>query len=340
MRVPPCRLETYWKGVLGHDLEPGRAYEEIAWTGAELRRLGPAIANLSVRNQVAILYSADSSNALNFMPYKQVASGEWQPEQTTGYRSTLRQLHQALYQADVGVDFLSAADARADFGRYGLIVIPSLYVSSDALLQRIDAYVRNDGHVLMTLKSGFANENSAVRWQRAPGPLAAVTGFTYQEFTNLVAPLALRGHPFGVGNDDRVSDWAEFLQLGTAQALAWYEDPVLGRWPAITRNRHGSGSLTYEGTVLSDSLQYAVVSNVLKESGVAVDTPLTPGTVRTRHALDEGRPIHFLLNFSPRPARVEYRFGTARNLLSGKSAARGEVVEIGPLGPVDCARDG
>jgi beta-galactosidase len=256
-------LETYWKGVLSHDLEPGRAYEEIARTGAELQRLGPAIANLTIRNQVAILYSADSGNALNFMPYKRGASGDWQPEQTNGYGSTLRQLHQALYQADVGVDFISAADAGADFGRYRLIVIPSLYVADDALLQRIDAYVRNGGHVLMTFKSGFANENSAVRWQRAPGPLAAVTGFTYQEFSNLVAPLALRGDPFRVGSDNRVSDWAEFLQLGTARALAWYEDPVLGRWPAITRNSHGSGSLTYEGTVLSDGLQYAVVRDVL-----------------------------------------------------------------------------
>ena len=34
--------ETYWKGLLGHDLEPNRVYEEATRIGAELKRLGPA----------------------------------------------------------------------------------------------------------------------------------------------------------------------------------------------------------------------------------------------------------------------------------------------------------
>ena len=32
--------ETYWKGVLSHDLEPGRAYAEVARTAHELQRIG------------------------------------------------------------------------------------------------------------------------------------------------------------------------------------------------------------------------------------------------------------------------------------------------------------
>ena len=30
--------ETYWKGVLGHDLEPNRVYEEVDRIGRELKR--------------------------------------------------------------------------------------------------------------------------------------------------------------------------------------------------------------------------------------------------------------------------------------------------------------
>ncbi len=48
----------------------------------------------------------------------------------------------------------------------------------------------------MTFKSGFANENSAVRWVRAPGPLREAAGFSYQEFSNLEHPLALKDDPF------------------------------------------------------------------------------------------------------------------------------------------------
>ena len=51
-----------------------------------------------------------------------------------------------------------------------------------------------------------------------------------------------------------MTTWAEFIIPETAQALASYEHPFYGRFPAITRNQHGRGTLTYEGTLLSDKL--------------------------------------------------------------------------------------
>jgi len=67
----------------------------------------------------------------------------------------------------------------------------------------------------MTFKSGFANENSAVRWVRAPGPLRQAVGFSYQEFSNLAQPLALKDDPFHAGADNKVAYWAEFLMPST-----------------------------------------------------------------------------------------------------------------------------
>ena len=108
----------------------------------------------------------------------------------------------------------------------------------------------------MTFKSGFANENSAVRWVRAPGPLREAAGFSYQEFSNLEHPLALKGDPFHVADKDKnanqVSYWAEFLMPEHAKALAYYDHPFFGKWPAITENQFGTGTLMYEGTYLSD----------------------------------------------------------------------------------------
>ncbi|MFA6114636.1 MAG: beta-galactosidase [Sphingomonas sp.] len=324
-------LETYWKGVLGHDLKPGRAYAEVRRTGAELARLGPAIANLKVRNQVAILYSADSATALSLMPYQKEGGGDWKPEQTSGYATTLRQMHRALYQADIGVDFLSANDPALDLTRYKLVLIPSLYIADDGLLQRIEAYVRGGGHALMTIKSGFANQDNAVRAQLAPGPLAEVAGFTYQEFSTLDRPVALKGDPFGAGEANQVGTWAEFIALGTAHALAWYDDPALARWPAITRNRFGAGSLTYEGTLVSDGLQYSVVRDLLRESGVSSLVPVRPDVVRTREAVGrDGRPIRFFFNFSSRVQIIAYRHPGGTDLLRGKPVGTGQVIMLEP----------
>ena len=329
----PAGLETYWKGVLGHDYLPGRAYREVSRTGGELRRLAGSIANLTVPAEVAILYSPDSNNALNFMPYRKENEVGWRPEQTVGYASTLRQLHRALYQADVAVDFLPVNASAEDLARYRLLVVPSLYVADDALLGRIDGYVRGGGHVLATFKSGFANPNNAVRATLAPGPLAKAAGFTYQEFSSLEAPVALKGDPFGVGEANRVSDWMEFLDLKGARALASYDDPRLSPWPAITQNVYGRGTFTYEASALSDRLQYAVVRQVLAASGLASDLPVSPGVVRARTAVDgAGRTLRFLMNFSSAPAAIPYRHAPGQDLLTGRAIARGETLEAPPWG--------
>ena len=36
----PVGQETYWRGVLGHDLQPNRIYKEFTTTAKELERIG------------------------------------------------------------------------------------------------------------------------------------------------------------------------------------------------------------------------------------------------------------------------------------------------------------
>ena len=69
--------ETYWKGVLSHDLEPNRAYAEVSRTAHELEKIGPHLVGLQIHNQVAILWSRDSANAIGFMPFTSDASEPW-----------------------------------------------------------------------------------------------------------------------------------------------------------------------------------------------------------------------------------------------------------------------
>jgi beta-galactosidase len=321
--------ETYWKGVLSHDLEPNRAYAEVSRVAHELKKIGPEIANLKIRNQVAILYSVDANNGISFMPYEPPGSGQWEAGKAAGsYGKLIQQLHRSFYNANVGTDFVFPETA--DFSQYRLLVVPALYIADDALLKKIADYVHNGGHVLMTFKSGFANENSAVRWERAPGPLRAAAGFSYQEFSNLEHPLALKGDPFHAGTDNQVSKWAEFLQAETAQPLAFYEHPFFERWPAITRNRYGTGILTYEGTALSDKLQDMVVLDTLRQCGLAGSDQQLPPTVRLKHGFNsKGKRIHYYLNYASAPASFKYDYAAATDLLTGNQLSKGTMVKIG-----------
>jgi beta-galactosidase len=311
--------ETYWKGVLGHDLQPGRAYEEVSRTAHELQRIGPEIADLHIKNPVAILYSRDSYWGIEFMKFSDHVN----------YSTILSQMYHALYQANVGIDFIFADST--NFSDYKVIVVPPLYVADEALLARLAEYVKNGGHLVMAFKSGFCNEYSTVRWQVMPGPLKEAAGFHYQEFSSLKQGLPLKDDPFSAGNDNRVSQWVEMIVPDTAKALAYYDHPFFGKYPAITRNEFGKGSFTYEGTVLSDKLQSAVLLGVLKEAGVTGPDQSLPAPVRVKHGQNrQGKTLHFYLNYSSFPQMVPYKYASGTNLLSQGTATQGESLFLLP----------
>lgn len=311
--------ETYWKGVLSHDLEPGRAHAEVSRTAHELQRIGPQLVDLRRENKVAILYSNDSHYGIDFMKFSDRVSYDW----------LLRQMYGTLYRENIGVDFIFSEST--DLTKYKVIVVPALYVASDELLNRLVEYVRQGGNVLMTLKSGFTNEYDTVRWTMAPGPLREAAGFHYQEFSSLKQPLALTGDPFHAGDNNRVSEWAEFLIADTAQPLAFYDHPFFKKFPAITRNHFGKGTLTYEGTVLSDQLQENVLLDVLQRAGLTGPDQTLPAPVRVKHGLNRvGKTIHYYFNYSSDPQTFNYPYGSGSNLLTQTAITASQAIALKP----------
>jgi len=329
--------ETYWKGILSHDLEPNRSYAEMSRTAHELEKIGSHLVGLKIKPEVAILWSRDSANAIGFMPFTSSASMPWEPgSPTAGYDSLVHQMHRALYDLNVPADFVFPETQ--DFSAYKVLIVPALYISDDALLQRISDYVKSGGHVVMTFKSGFANENSAVRWVRAPGPLREAAGFSYQEFSNLEKPLALKGDPYHAGADNKVSHWAEFLMPEHARPVAFYDHPFFGKWPAITENSYGSGTLLYEGTYLSDALQKAVLRDTLQKAGLTGPDQQQPASVHIQHGVNRtGKRVHYYFNYSANEVKANYSYGAGTNLLDGKAVAKGAVLTLAPwdLGVVE-----
>jgi beta-galactosidase len=80
----------------------------------------------------------------------------------TDYLSILYQMYDALYKLNAEADFIFPQTT--DYSKYKVIIVPPLYISDDAQLKRLTEFVKNGGHVLFALKSGFCNEYSTVRW--------------------------------------------------------------------------------------------------------------------------------------------------------------------------------
>lgn len=321
--------ETYWKGVLSHDLKPNRAYSEYSKTAHELQKFGKDLVNLKIESKVAILFSHDANAALNIMPFKGGKPDMWGGTGNIYRNELVGQFHKVLYRNNVPVDFIFPENAR--FENYDLVIIPALYIASDELLNKISKYVENGGHVIMQFKSGFCDENSMVRPMLAPGPLRKACGFYYQEFTNF-NELRLKDNPFKVNDEsNKVYAWGEYLIPETAKALAYYDHQYFGKYPAITINNFGKGTLLYEGTIVSDVIQEKLILQEMERAGIkTVDQDLHWPIITKSGINEKGKKVHYYYNYTSQKTSLVYPHKAGTELTGGKSVTSGASLEIGP----------
>ncbi|MFI6737689.1 beta-galactosidase [Nonomuraea sp. NPDC050451] len=303
-------FETYWGGVLGHDLEPGRVYAEVAALGEELKRLAPELKDATPDADVAILYSRDSLKAMEFMPAL-VKPGTSEPDPESYHRIVTR-FYRSAADDCVQVRFVHAD---SDWSHQRVLVVPALYIADDTLLERLIEHARDGAHVLLTFRSGYADEHARVRWQRQPGVLRAAVGASYQEYSTVPSPVPLRARPvagvpeLALPESATATGWADGLQPEGADVLCEYEDPFLGRFAAVTTQAYGRGRVTWVGTLLDRPSTTALVRWALAERGqqpAADSWSPRPPSVRVSSATrPDGSRLWFVANHSWEPAAVE-----------------------------------
>jgi len=231
-----CRsgTEQFWQGILNHDAVPGRRYREVAQVGREFRQVGPELDGTAPRNDVAILYSYDQIWALQIQP------------QVPGFSFALwlQRYHEGLHRLGLGADVVSPA---TDLSPYKLVVCPPLYLLSDELAARLDRYVSNGGHLVVSARTGVKNENNYARSETLPGPLARTLGIAVEDYD----AIGDRSNAIGLHDGARfkVGLWCDILRLEGAEAAARYLHDFYAGSPAITVSRHGEGRAWYIGTV-------------------------------------------------------------------------------------------
>jgi beta-galactosidase len=317
--------ETFWQGILNHDLEPGRCYQEISRIGAELARHGAALDGLQPDADVAVLYSQDSRYALSFQPpLAKPGSAEPDPQ---AYERIFNAFYRAFF--DAGAQ-LAVVHPPQPFERFPVLVVPALYVADDALLERLVAYAGAGGHLVVSFRSGYADEHARARWTRPPGILREAVGASYQESSSLSVPLRLAATGgFALPAAARATAWADGLEVERATALATYDHRHFGRYAALTTHRFGQGQVTYVGTLPNPPLGQAIARLVLHAAGLGSRWADLPASARVTSArASDGRRLWFVSNWAWEPVTVPTPVnGTA--LLSGRDVQVGGSLPLG-----------
>jgi beta-galactosidase len=326
--------ECHWGGILGHSLEPGRCYEEVARIGDEFERAGALIAGVEPDAPVALLVSPESRWALEFQP-PLVVAGTSTPDPGS-YGRIVTTFYRGLFETGLGVSVIQPDQLLADQGgllaRWPVLVVPALFVADDELLRRLAAYAEQGGHLVATFRTGIADDEGRIRAEVMPGALSAAVGAHYLESTNLASSVEVRaaGSAGASLNGGHATGWADALILDGAAALATYDHPHLGRWPAISTHRHGRGRVTYIGTLPDQVLARGLAGWIAATSLPGDPWRMAGGSITSAGALaPDGRRLHFLANWSWDPQSVMVPSAVI-DVLSDDRIQPGTALVLGP----------
>ncbi|NUP48928.1 MAG: beta-galactosidase [Catenulispora sp.] len=231
--------EKFHSAMLPHGGTDTRIWREVVELGATLAVLGEA-RGAQVAGDVAVVWDWESWWALEL---------DWRPSADVRYVDQVRRWYEQLWRSHLTVDFVAP---EAELGRYPLVVVPSLYLTTEAAAKNLRGYVEAGGTLVVSFFSGIVDENDAVVPGAVPGALRDLLGITIEEFLPLRAGerVTVAAVESGPGPGWSGTIWTDDLRLREAEPFAVYEDgPAAGK-PAVTRNRVGAGTAWYVSTAL------------------------------------------------------------------------------------------
>lgn len=320
-------FETYWRGLLSHDMQENAPYREACIIGNEFFRLGSHLVNLKKKNDVAILVSNEALTALKWFGIEATAAGD----NGIGYNDVVRWLYDALFKMNIECDFVWPESDNLD--QYKAIFVPALYAAPDELLEKLKQYTANGGTLVATFKTAFANENVKVSHEMQPHILSNCFGISYQQFTfpknTGLSGSIINGIAKGADEEAEAKVFMELLMPQEAEVLASYDHYNWKEYAAITKNHYGKGTAIYIGCMTDDNTLKAVLTEALNSAEVEIPEYSWPVIVR-KGINDLNKCVRYILNYSAEEQNVIYHGANGTELFSEESVQDGDTVTVLP----------
>ena len=327
----PFGHESYWGGILGHNLQPERTFESFKEISATLAKLGPKALGLSPVSEVAMLISAQSRWAMEFQPALRTEATGAPLGDKESYRKFLNTFSDLFFSSDLHVQFFSSdqlPDDPAELVRkHPIFCIPGYYIADEKVLKYAVEYARAGGHLVITPRTGYANPKGTINTDVMPGVLREALGVHYNEFSHLTLELPVHGFEQSGG---MATQWVDSLIVDDAQVLATYEHPFFKTFPAVTTKEFGKGRATYIGTLPNYELSKGI-SQWIRSTIASHDRPTSKSAaVTTNSAINsQGKELHFIFNWGWESVKVNVPF-TAKSAISDIEINSNNSLEIGP----------
>ncbi|TQL48444.1 beta-galactosidase [Homoserinimonas aerilata] len=302
--------EKFHSAMLPHAGTDSAVWREVVELGSILNRLGE-VAGSRVVADVALVFSWESWWAFD---------GESRPSQGVDYLQQVHASYGALRDLGLTVDIVAPG---ASLEGYRLVVVPALYMVSDAQATVVNEHIAQGGHALVTFFSGIADEDDRVRLGGYPGAFRDALGVRVEEFVPLPPEVRVT---LDSGESARL--WGERLSTTTASVVSRFSEGALAGIPAFTRNEHGAGVAWYLATVLEADALRELFGRVASEAGVVPFSDAAGHDVEVVRRVAEGRSYAFVINHSHSAIEVQV---SGRELITGADAVGSVTVPAGAV---------
>jgi beta-galactosidase len=285
-RASKSGAEKFHSGMVPHGGTDTKIWRETAELGAIMGRLAEIKGTVVPRADVVMLFDYEAWWA------SELAST---PSVDFRYVDGPQALHRALTERGVAVDVLRPG---SDISAYSAVVVPNLYLVSDATAAAVRSVVDAGGHVLVTYFSGISDENDHIRLGGYPGAFRDLLGITVEEFYPL-----LPGQTVELDNGWHADLWTESVRTRGAEVLSSYSTGDVAGMPAVTRNRLGAGTSWYMSTRLEQTATQALMDQFIDTAGLSAVASASPGVEVMRRVGPQGSYL-FAINHTQEEAKV------------------------------------
>ena len=292
--------------VIGHDgREDARPFRETVGVGQKLEMLSE-IATVCRTKQAAIVHDWENKWALE---------GSCGPRNAgMGYWDELKLHYNALAREGIAVEFVNQ---ESDLTGYGLVVVPMVYLLTDAFAQKLCDFAQNGGTVVVTYWTGVVDESDLCRLGDTPYGLTDLLGLRRTEIDGMYDGETCRCTPMDDSTlpETQASVLCEVASLNDtdpATPLSIYAEDYYEGHPAVAVHPYGKGRAYYLASRFDEAFYRAFYRAAVKEVGLTPAWPeaLPDGVLAARRGT-----FVFVQNCNEHPVEVGgvalNRYGTA-----------------------------
>lgn len=302
--------EQYWHGILPHSGNPGRRYEELQEFIHEMQPLMDNLQNSMIKSEAGIVFSFEQEYAFQIQPHHRDLS----------YIGQVQKYYRALYEQNIPVDFVPAD---GDFQKYRLLIAPLQYLMSPELEDKYMEYVRQGGHLVLTMRTGVKDMNNLCMTEfELPGRLAQLAGVEVLDYD------CLRDDEVNVlfeGESLQAYIWSDLMRLlpGT-KVLASYNSQFYAGEPCMTEHSYGKGICYYVGTQPGDVLMDKFMAQICRKAGV---NSILPPVAEVECTIRENDKERFLFVINHARETKNYQVLQGWKLIKGRQVGSLEAFE-------------